>query len=142
MNRSERLGVWGRSLPFKSFNLRYLVILLVLMAGLPFLAHAQDATIVGTVTDPSGALMPHVDITLTQVETGRVRVVTTNDSGEYAAPTLQTGHYNVKAEAGGFKVEERQGITLNVNDRTRVDFQMTVGATAESVSVESAPIAV
>ena len=52
------------------------------------------------------------------------------------------GHYNVTAKATGFKVEEKKGIVLNVGDRTRVDFTMTVGAIQEHVTVEAAAVAV
>ncbi len=112
------------------------------MLTLPFLAHAQEATIVGTVTDPAGSVAPNVTITVTAVGTGHARIVTTNDVGQYAAPGLPIGTYSVKAEASGFKVEESNGIVLNVNDRVRVDFQMKLGTKTETVSVESNAIAV
>jgi len=112
------------------------------MLSLPFLAYGQNATIIGTVTDPSGAVVPNVTITITQVETARATVYTSNDAGEYVAPEIPIGHYNVKASATGFKVAERLGIVLYEHDRTRVDFQLQLGTTAQSVSVEANPIAV
>ena len=69
-----------------------------------FLAQAQHATIVGTVTDPSGASVPNVAVTLTNTDTGLSHVIPTNDAGQYVAVDLQIGHYRVKAEAKGFKV--------------------------------------
>jgi Carboxypeptidase regulatory-like domain len=142
MNRSKNQCVPGLSSYFKYFNLKYLAILFVLMAGLPFHAFGQDATILGTVTDPAGAIVPNVTITITSVETGRVRTYTSNESGQFVAPSLMIGHYNVKAEATGFKIEEVPGVSLSVGDRQRVDIQLRIGSTAESVSVESAAIAV
>src|SRR5258707_2750659 len=121
----------------KLSSLRYLLLLFVLLAGLPFRASAQDATIVGTVTDQSGSVMANVKITITNAETNLARTITTNDSGQYAAVDLRIGHYSVKAEASGFKVAEEKGLVLNVGDRRRVDFQMALGAAQETVTVEA-----
>jgi hypothetical protein len=100
-------------------------------------AFGQEATIVGTVTDPSGSVVPNVAITITSVDTGEARNSVTNDTGQYVVPGLPIGHYNVSAKATGFGPAARNGIVLNVNDRTRVDFVMKVGATQESVTVEA-----
>src|SRR5438552_4903681 len=121
----------------KMSNPRYLLILVVLLAGLPFRASAQDATIVGTVTDQSGSVMANVKITITNAETSLARTITTNDSGQYVAVDLRIGHYSVKAEAAGFKVAEEKGLVLNAGDRRRVDFQMALGAAQETVTVEA-----
>ena len=121
----------------KLSNLRYLLLLFVLLAFLPFGASAQNATIVGTVTDPSGSVIANVKISITNVDTGLAHTTATNESGQYVAVDLHIGHYNVKAEATGFKVAEQKGLTLNVGDRTRVDFQMVLGAASETVTVEA-----
>ncbi len=144
MNRSRSLCSHASSNLRKLFNLKYLAILILAMAGLPFLAAAQEGTILGTVTDPSGGVVPNVKVTITNVETGRATVASSNADGQYAMPGLAIGKYDVKAEAAtsGFKVEETKGILLNVNDRIRVDFQMKLGTTAETVSVESSAISV
>jgi hypothetical protein len=107
-----------------------------------FLASAQEGTIVGTVTDPSGAAVPNVTVTITQVDTGRTHTYTTNDAGQYVAPSLPIGKYDLKATSTGFKVEETKGIVLNVSDRIRVDFQMKLGTASETVSVEANAVAV
>src|SRR5450432_1359314 len=78
MNSSKSPCVQAAGLSLKSFNLKYLLFLVLLMAGLPFHAFGQEATLLGTVTDPAGAIVPNVTITITSVETGRVVVVTTN----------------------------------------------------------------
>ncbi|OLD81433.1 MAG: hypothetical protein AUF67_08150 [Acidobacteria bacterium 13_1_20CM_58_21] len=114
-----------------------MLVLVVLLAGLPFRASAQDATVVGTVTDQSGSVMANVKITITNAETSLARTITTNDSGQYVAVDLRIGHYSVKAEASGFKVAEQKGLVLNVGDRRRVDFQMALGAAQETVTVEA-----
>src|SRR6266481_1492817 len=121
----------------KLSNLRYLLILFMLFAGLPFRASAQNATIVGTVTDPSGSVIANVKITATHMETNLAHTFTTNEAGQYVAVDLPVGHYNIKAEASGFKVAEQKGLVLQVGDRARVDFQMALGAASETVTVEA-----
>src|SRR5271165_1087559 len=105
-------------------------------------ALAQEATIVGTVTDPTGAAVPNAAITVTDVGTGLARNLTTGSDGGYVAPDLHIGRYTVRAQGAGFKVAEQKDIVLNVNDRTRVDFKLQVGSTTEQVTVEAAAIAV
>jgi hypothetical protein len=127
----------GKSKLFSS-----IVILLVFFVGMPFLAAAQEATVVGTVTDPSGSVVPNVVVTITNVKTGAFRTLTTNDDGQYVAAGLPIGTYNLKAVSHGFKAEESAGVVLNVNDRVRVDFHMEVGGQTETVTVESNAVAV
>ncbi len=103
---------------------------------------AQEATIVGTVTDPSGAAVANATITVTNLDTGLARTLTTSGDGQYVVPDLRIGRYTVRAAAAGFKTTEQQNITLQVNDRTRVDLKLTVGSAQEQVTVEAAAIAV
>jgi Carboxypeptidase regulatory-like domain/TonB-dependent Receptor Plug Domain len=105
-------------------------------------AFAQEATIVGTVTDPTGAAVPNASITITNIETGLARTLTTSGSGEYVAPDLHIGHYSVRAEVAGFKVTEQKNVVLAVGDRARVDMKLQVGSNKEEVTVEAAAIAV
>jgi Carboxypeptidase regulatory-like domain len=118
------------------------VFIVGLLVELPSLVTAQEATIVGTVTDPSGAVVPKVAILVTNVETGAVRTLATNDAGQYVVPALLIGKYNLKAQASGFKAEEYKEVVLDVNDRIRVDFQMKLGQVADAILVESNPVAV
>jgi hypothetical protein len=116
--------------------------LCVVFLGLPILALAQEATILGTVTDPSGAAVPSVAITITNTDTTVATHTTTNDVGQYVVPLLHIGHYTVQAQAPNFKLAEQKGIVLEVNDRRRVDFQLEMGASNVTVTVEATPIAV
>ncbi|MGC2889457.1 MAG: carboxypeptidase regulatory-like domain-containing protein [Candidatus Acidiferrum sp.] len=121
----------------KPSRLRFLFVLLLALIAFSFSTYAQQATIVGTVTDPSGAVVPNVAVTITNTDTGLSRVYPSNDAGQFVAPDLQIGHYTVKAEAKGFKASEQKNIVLNVGDRIRVDFQMQLGAAQETVTVEA-----
>jgi hypothetical protein len=121
---------------------RLFATLVVFLLAAAFYSFGQEATIIGTVTDPSGAALPNVAISLTSVETGTVRSSTTNDTGQYVAPGLPIGHYSVSAKAAGFSVAERNDVVLNVGDRIRVDFTLKVGRIQEQVTVEASAIAV
>jgi len=116
-----------------------LAMLIVLFCGYAF---AQEATIVGTVTDPTGAAIPNVNITITNTETGQITRIPTNADGQYVAPGLRIGIYTVRAEGTGFKAAERKELKLQVGDRARIDFQMQVGTAQETVTVEAIPVAV
>lgn len=103
---------------------------------------AQEATIVGTVTDQTGGLVPSITITITNQRTGAARALVTNHVGQYVASGLRIGVYDVKAESSGFAVEEFRGVVLNENDRRRVDFQMKIATKTDAIVVDSNPVAV
>ncbi|MDQ3801948.1 MAG: carboxypeptidase-like regulatory domain-containing protein, partial [Acidobacteriota bacterium] len=88
-------------------------------------------TITGTVTDPQGAVVPGATVAVKNVETNVVNNVTANDEGSYTVPFLLPGRYSITVTAGGFKTSVRENITVNVDDRLTVDFQMEIGQTAE-----------
>ncbi len=105
-------------------------------------ALAQEATVVGTVTDPTGASVPNATILITNTDTGVSRSIPSNSDGQYVVPDLQIGHYVVHVSANGFKAAEQKGVTLDVGDRTRLDFKLQVGSTQETVTVEANAVAV
>lgn len=110
---------------------------------LPDVARAQaTATIVGTVTDSSGAVVPGVKVSVINTGTGVVRSLETNAAGNYIAPELIPGAYEVKAEFKGFNTFSRTGIVLNVNDNVRVDIAMQVGQVTQSVEVSAGAVKV
>ncbi|HWY42665.1 MAG TPA: carboxypeptidase-like regulatory domain-containing protein [Candidatus Sulfotelmatobacter sp.] len=123
-------------------NLKYLFLILLVLVALPTRTFGQNATLVGTVTDPSGGVVSGVTITITSAETGAVKTITTNESGQYVVPDLAIGHYSIKATASGFKAVEQKDVVATVGDRLRIDFQMAVGAASETVTVEANAIAV
>ncbi len=108
-------------------------LLVALTAGA--LLAQTTASIVGTVTDPSGAVVANVSITVTQTDTGLTRKVVTNERGIYVVPSLPIGNYSISAEASGFKRKTVTGIVLQVNQDARVDLTLEVGQLTESVTV-------
>jgi hypothetical protein len=135
---SYGLNVQGRNIRLLAICLFSLFLLAVFAPR----ASAQEATILGTVTDPSGAAVPNATIAITNAETGITRNTTSNGDGQYVAPDLGIGHYSIHATATGFKAAEEKGITLNVGDRTRIDFKLVVGSAQEEVTVEANAVAV
>ncbi len=112
-----------------------LLCLAVFSCGIGF---AQEtATINGTVTDQSGAVVPSAKVTVTNAGTGSSRTLTTNQSGYYSSPDLPIGQYSVKVDAAGFKAYQQNDVTLNVNATLRVDAILQVGQAQETVTVEA-----
>lgn len=99
-------------------------------------AQVTNATLVGTITDPSGGALPGVTVTARNVDTGFTRTVPTNETGAYRLEFLPVGRYSVEAVLSGFKTEIRSGIVLAVNDSVRIDLTLQLGAVSETVTVE------
>ncbi len=95
------------------------------------------ATIVGTVADSTGAVVPNTKITAIHKATGLTRSTLSNATGNYVLPLLPVGEYEVVAEVAGFKRNTVSGIVLQVNQETRVDVTLQVGAVTETVSVSA-----
>ena len=110
----------------------------VLIAPADVSGQADMATVVGTVVDSSGGVVPNCAVTLIQTGTGAKTSVTTDTQGSYIATPLRIGNYSVTVEAHGFKTETRTGIVLQVQDRLRVDFTLQIGSVNETVTVEAA----
>src|SRR3989441_8258671 len=101
-------------------------------------AQVINATLSGTVTDATGALIPGVEITATETETGVVSTGLTNESGIYQFPSLQPGPYRVNASLARFQGQIFQ-ITLGTAQHIRQNFTLQVGGVAQVVEVSVAP---
>jgi len=103
----------------------------------PSAAQENRATIVGTVTDPQGGVIPNAAIKATNIETNAATTTTSNESGLYTLPFLPVGKYQITVTAAGLKTSRRDNIELRVGDRIQLDFSMEVGAVTETVNVTS-----
>jgi hypothetical protein len=101
-------------------------------------AQGVRATIVGRVTDDTGAVVPGANITVTNVGTNEGRSVTVNDNGEYSILQLAPGQYTLTAEFAGFNKVVRSGIVLETGQQARFDIALKVGAVIEEVQVSAA----
>src|SRR2546430_17683343 len=90
-------------------NLKYLLLLAAVLGAMPSRTFGQNATVVGTGTDPSGGAVAGVTGTITSASTGAVKTFTTNQSGQYVAPDLAIGHYSGKANGARLKDAEQKG---------------------------------
>src|SRR5262249_19859152 len=107
-----------------------ILLLVVLIALLLSHSAAQSlfGTILGTLTDSTGAVVPRATIKTKNTGTGAVRTTTSNEAGDYQIPTMPVGVYEVSVEASGFKRSVVASVTLAVDQRARVDFQLDVGS--------------
>ena len=119
-------------------------ILAVLFVFLPLCAHAQvsGATLTGTVTDSSGAVVPNVQVSIKNEGTGEVRTVTVDSAGFYSAPNLLPAQYDVSASATGFATVEQKDVTLTVGAQQVLNIKLPVGKVNEKVEVTDMAAAV
>ena len=110
----------------------------VLLLGVPAFAQLNLGSITGTVTDASGGVIAGATLTVTDVERGVSRTLTTDSVGEYTATSLTPGSYSVRAEFKGFQALNRTGISVGVGQAVRVDIAMQPGAQTQSVTVTEA----
>src|SRR5262245_42405228 len=94
-------------------NWKYLLLSTLLLGMFSISALGQDtATLLGTVTDASGGVLPNVTVTITNPATGVTKTAPTNDVGQYVFPGVQIGTYDVQATAKGFKAHQTKGVVL------------------------------
>src|SRR5881396_839699 len=133
----RRMGISQH--PFARF-VTAIVAIIALGTSLSF-AQTSTATILGTVKDTSGALVPGVSITVKHTESGLTRTVVSGERGAYSMPLLPVGAYEITTTMPGFKQAVRTGINLVVGQEAVVDLTLEVGAAAETVTVsEEAPL--
>src|SRR5678815_5356620 len=102
--------------------------LLCLLVGAHAFAQTANATLGGSVSDPTGALIPGVSIKATNTETGIVNTTLSNESGVYQLPSLQPGTYTVTAELPGFQTQVVRSLKIEFSQQARLNFKMEVGA--------------
>jgi hypothetical protein len=108
---------------------------LLLFCGSPSKAQTFRGTILGTVTDSSGAAVSGAKVTVKNTDTGLSREVTTGDDGSYSVPELPIGNYSVTVEQSGFRSGVVAGIRVEVSSERRADVALQPGALAQTVEV-------
>ena len=115
-----------------------IIFVLLFLGVVALTAQEITGTILGTVTDSSGAVVPHAKVTVVNTDRNAVqRTTQTDNNGYYAAPLLPIGRYAVTVAAPGFKSFSKTGIELNVSDRLSVNAALQPGSVQEMVSVEA-----
>ncbi len=108
----------------------------------PAYGQKTDGSIQGVVSDPAGAVVPNVPVTITNISTGQTRSVSTDAGGYYTAPQLPPGQYEVVVKAPSFKESRTRGVEVHVASSTTVDVQLVVGSAAEQIEVNANAIQV
>src|SRR2546421_2156633 len=136
---AQRSGGPARTALIKRWHFSIAVLLGTMLLGYsaPVMGQAVNATLLGTVTDSSGAAVASVKVTITETNTGISRTSQTNDSGNYVFPDLPPGTYTVTAEQPGFKRASRAGFEVIVNTTGRVDLVLQPGSGSETILVEA-----
>jgi len=125
----------------KFCSLFFFVAASIVLAATSAAAQVNTATITGTVTDSSGAIVPGVDVTATNTGTNVPTKTVTNDNGIYVVPNLFPGLYSVEFKRDGFETLRRPAITLESTQRARIDAVLKIGAITESMTVTTdAPV--
>ena len=131
LERYKRLGLRPvvRSLP---------LVLILLGLALPSYAQTVNASLTGTVTDPTGAAIPDATVTATETATGQATKTTTDPTGNYNLPSLHPGDYTIRVEKSGLKATVLTGITLQVDQHAVVNAELQVGDVTTTVEVTGA----
>ncbi len=112
-------------------------VLCFLLLPLAALAQFENGSIVGTVRDSSGAVVPDATVTVTNTATGIVSTRTSNGDGDYEVPALRVAQYNVVISKPGFASASASNIAVTISSRQRIDLTLTVGEAATTVDVVS-----
>jgi hypothetical protein len=119
----------------RSFRIPLALIVLLVAAGRLFGQAGATGTILGTVTDSTGAILPNVKVTVTNTATNTAFRTTTSSAGDYYAPSLEPGTYSVSAEVKGFQKSVTTGFVLAVDQKVRIDLALKPGAVTETLEV-------
>src|SRR5262245_25804031 len=131
---------WERSFSFSeettmTFQRRFAVVVLIFLAATAAFGQGFQGGLRGSVKDAAGAVVPGVEVTLTNEATSLPRTTMTNESGEYSFAALDPGSYRLHAALAGFKPQDLTGIRIGTQQFVTLDLKLEVGAVAEAVSV-------
>lgn len=119
-----------------SSRLRNLLRLVVIASVACILTGQTTSTeVLGSVKDPSGAVIAGAKITLLRTQTGERRSSTTTSSGDFSFPLIEPGNYTVTVDAAGFKTEQKTGVEVAYQQKARVDFSVSVEGSATAIAV-------
>jgi hypothetical protein len=124
--------------PIRTLCLAGLITLVALLLTSRALAQGYGS-VVGTVSDSTGAAIPGATVTVTQTDTGRQTTVTTGQAGNFVFPTLTPAPYSLVVSAKGFEAYSQKGLVLEADQSLSVNAKLAVGAATETVEVTTAP---
>ncbi len=119
------------------FNLAAALAALLIASQSSISGQGLYGSLVGSVTDPSGAVVPSASVVVTDVGTGQIRQDKTDQSGRYNVVNLNPGNYTVAISAPGFRKEEQTNVVITPNTVSRIDVHLVVGQQSEQVTVSA-----
>ena len=122
------------------FRSLFACLLVVVTAGLLNGQTGGNSSILGTVTDNSGAVVANASVNITNVNTGQIAHTTTGSSGDFTVPSLNSGNYSVTVEAPGFQKSVTNDISLSVDQKARVNVSLKAGAVSTTVEVNATAV--
>jgi hypothetical protein len=125
-----------------AFWMRVVMLLALTFAGSSLLAQYDNGSLVGTIHDATGAVVPGAAVMITNDATGVSTAVTTNAGGDYEVPSLRTGVYKISATAAGFSIAVAENITISVGGRQRIDLSLGVSGSNTTVEVNGVALQV
>ncbi len=103
-------------------------------------AQTTSTEVLGRVADSTGAVIPNAKVRLVRSATGEARETVTTAAGGYSFPLIEIGEYSITVQSTGFKTQEKRGVTVQIQQKARVDFELTLGETSERVEVTAAAV--
>jgi len=127
-------------MPTKARSLLVVCVLTLATAGLVFAQGGGTGTVLGTVTDNSGAVVANAEVNVTNTATGVVAHTQTSSSGDFTVPSLNPGVYSVSVEATGFQKAVTSGVVLSVDQKARVNVALKPGAVSTTIEVNATAV--
>src|SRR5664279_2145261 len=110
--------------------------LLVFLSVTLCFAQSERGTITGFVHDATGATIAGAKITVTNSATNSTTILTSNETGEFTAPSLAAGSYDIRIEKEGFRPSELKALTLNAATTARADAKLEIGSSTQTIEVQ------
>src|SRR5437868_5175980 len=114
--------------------------LLLMLSAMALFGQSERGTITGTISDPTGALIPGAKVSVTATATNTRQDYVTNESGDYTASSLAVGQYDIRVEKEGFRPAELKGITVNAATSVRANASLEVGTSTTAVEVAASAV--
>src|SRR5471030_1030219 len=114
--------------------------LFFMLSAMALFGQSERGTITGVVHDSSGAVVPNAKVTIVSQSTNVSLAMTTNDAGEYTAPSLQAGTFTVRIAKEGFRTSELRGLALDAAQTVRADATLEVGSSTQAIEVMASAV--
>jgi hypothetical protein len=134
--QDTRIGQCARAI-FQRWKRPFVLVALFALLTSAAIGQLTTADILGTVTDPTGAVIPNANVTLTNLGTNENRTTQTNASGDYSFTLLPVGHYSITVKAAGFQASITHDLSVEAGDRARNDVHLRPGSESTTVEVVS-----